>query len=450
MAGTQLLRSARWLLGYQGIRLLVGFLLGTWVARALGPSQFGLLATASAVGAIAYCGVELGMRQLFLREAAKRKHSGPIIAGTLFKLWLMTGFTVVCLTALWNAFTGTLPWQLFFPAMLPLLLTGLSVHNNWEEASHRSFVAARNNMAGYLGASGMRFMALLWLPTLPVIAWTIAAESLIAGLLGMWIGQRRGRGAWIKGWNTRVAKALFSRGMILVMGQAGVMLLLRMDTLMVEHMQGHHEAGIYGAAVRLSELVYALSPMVVTLFLPQLAALKRQNEQRFRQMASLGASLVTLLGMASAAGLWLIGPLLIHFLFGQEYEASTPVLLIHCLAAVPYFLAEWRYAILVALDRTRITAGLSWFAVAINFGLNLWWIPHYGALGAAWATLVSYGVSGLVSTWLIPELRWLARSQALALLEPLRWIIQPRERWAAFRDVFGNSSTVGSQAAVIH
>lgn len=431
-----MIRSLQWLVSYQLIRLLVGFFLGAWVTRTMGPERFGVLSTAAAVGAIAYCVVELGMRQLLLRELGRRQRIASLVAGTVFKLWLGLGCLACVLTAAWNAWTGSLPWPVFWATMTPLLLTCLSLQNNWEDASHRAFVSSRNGMTGYLGAAMLRVGCLIWLPTVAAMAWTFAAESAITGALGVWTGVRRGRGWWPRGWSTRVARAFLNRGAVLVLGQFGTLLLLRADTVMIERMRGRAEAGIYGAAVRLSEVVYLFAPLVLTVLLPRISMLlKRHDEARFRDLARRGSELMVAVSVFSAVVLSVAGPFAVHLLYGDKFAASIPVLMVHCLSVIPYFQAEWRYSVMVAKDRAGVTAWLSWLAVAVNVGLNLLWIPQHGALGAAWATLISYTISGIAATWLVADLRWFARAQAQSFVAPLRWLAHPKKTWSQFRDL---------------
>jgi Na+-driven multidrug efflux pump len=51
------------------------------------------------------------------------------------------------------------------------------------------------------------------------------------------------------------------------------------------------------------------------------------------------------------------------------------------------------------LTQAAIAANQEWFyaylviiIALINIVLNIWWIPIYGAMGAAWATIVSEGL----------------------------------------------------------
>jgi O-antigen/teichoic acid export membrane protein len=440
MAGT-FIRSAKWVFGGQILRLAGGFLLGTYVARVLGPAQFGVIATAAAAGAIAYCAVELGLRQLAMREIARRKRAAALIAGTTFRLWLMLGMGGASLLVLWNAWSGSLPWLVLGSVAAPLLITAFSLHNNWEEALQRADITARFNLAGYLMACVARLVVVIWCPSLEMIAWSFALEPFVAYGLAARHSQRSGRHWWPPGWSTRVAKAMLTRGVVLMVAQTGTLLLLRADTLMIERLSGKGEAGIYGAAVRFSELGYFAAPLLVTLLQPRLSLLLKPDQlTNFRVLASRGAELVMIIALGTALVLWCVGPLLISLLLGPAYAAAAPVLLVHCLSAIPYFQSEWRHAVLVTMDRAGLTAGLAWMALVLNVTLNLFWIPKYGALGAAWATLICYTVCGMVGTWFVSDLRWLARAQWVSMFAPIRCALSPRAYTQGWRSLLTQSS----------
>jgi len=421
----------------QVLRMGVGFFLGTWMARKLGPSDFGILSTGLAWAAIAYPFMELGMRQVVIKEMSRRPQLRAVISGTVFRLWLALGCGVAMLMTVWNFFAGTpLPWPVFCAAMLPLTLSAFTVHHSWAEATQRADVVAQNGMWGAGSAALLRLAFLLWLPNLTALAWAIAAESLILFALAAWTGHRLQGAWWPRGWNSRVAGYFLSRGAVLLLGHFGLVLLLRVDAVMVERMSGRSEAGIYAAATRLSELFYFTCPMVVTLLLPKLAAVQRTNEARFRELVTRGCQIMAMLGIGSAIVMLCGGKLGVQILYGSDYERAVGVLMLHSCAALPYFLAEWRYAVLVAMDRAGLNAAVSWLAAVINVVLNLLWIPQHGAIGAASATLVAYIVGGPLATWLLPEMRWLARAQRDALFSPFIWMTRPIKSWQRARELF--------------
>lgn len=428
-----LLRNLRWLVGYQGSRWVIGFLMGAWMARALGPRDYGVLAAASAAAAIAWCGVELGMKQILLVELSRRRRIAGLVAGTAAKLWMQSGLFFALLAACWNGFSDgapRVPWWVFWATMTPLLLMFCQIHNFWEEASHRAFVAARNRMAGYLSAAFVRLGCLLGWPTVTALAWTNASEHVVSGALGAVFGKRRGRSVWLRGWNSRIARSLLSRGALVMVGQVGMLSLLRADTIMLEDMRGKMDTGIYSAAVRLSEMAHLIAPMIITVLLPKLAAMAKGSRAELVALEAQGAGLMTSVGLAATLGLGVAGPLALRWLFGPEYAAAEQVLLVHALSVVPLFMMEWRGALLVALDKAKLSAAVAWAAALLNIVLNVLWIPSHGPMGAAWATVVSYTLGGFFATWLLPDCRWLAVSQVKSLLAPLRWMLSPRIEWA--------------------
>ena len=443
-----IIHNFKWLFSYQVLRLAVGFLLGAWVARVLGPADFGILSTASATGAIAYVMIELGMRQLLTKEISQRREHERVIVGTAFKLWLLSGVVITALIGLWNA-TGTdgprIPWVVWWAALLPQMLSCLALHHIWEEASHRAYVVVRNGMIAYLTCAAVRLACLIWWPKLSVLAWTVAAETLLLGVLGMRTSHRLGRGWWPAGWDPATARKLLRIGSLLMLGQAGTLLLLRADTVMIEHMRGEAEAGIYGGAIRLSEMAYLLATMVITVLLPKLSErIAHSSPEHARELIRRGNELMVALSLLSSIALCIAGPMVIRWLLGPKYEASIPVLLVHCLSALPYFLSEWRNAVLVAQERATTCAWMAWLALIVNVGLNLLWIPQHGALGAAWATLISYAVGGLLTTWLVPDLRWLAQLQLQALISPFKWLARPRHAWIELQAIIARNAATAA------
>ena len=87
--------------------------------------------------------------------------------------------------------------------------------------------------------------------------------------------------------------------------------------------------------------------------------------------------------------------LVVQILFGAEYAGASDVLSAHIWAAVFVFLgvASGRWFIAEGLQMLSLYRALA--GAVINVALNLLLIPEYGAIGAAWATVLSYAVSAL-------------------------------------------------------
>ncbi|OGT18654.1 MAG: polysaccharide biosynthesis protein [Gammaproteobacteria bacterium RBG_16_57_12] len=99
-------------------------------------------------------------------------------------------------------------------------------------------------------------------------------------------------------------------------------------------------------------------------------------------------------------GIFLLVTLYIDFFkyfIGEEFRAGLPVVPILLLAnlflGIYVNLSIW-YKL---TDRTLMGAWVALGGAALTIGLNIWWIPVFGYLGSAWATLACYGGMALVS-----------------------------------------------------
>jgi O-antigen/teichoic acid export membrane protein len=102
----------------------------------------------------------------------------------------------------------------------------------------------------------------------------------------------------------------------------------------------------------------------------------------------------------AAVGLSLFAPWIVHFLGRRPgfWPAATAV---PALAYSSVFYAGF-IVVTIATGRTRRTQ-FNWIAATaaalFNFGLNLWLIPAYGMLGAAYATLAASILLMILRTW---------------------------------------------------
>jgi O-antigen/teichoic acid export membrane protein len=92
-----------------------------------------------------------------------------------------------------------------------------------------------------------------------------------------------------------------------------------------------------------------------------------------------------------------------QYFIGEEYReglAVVPILLMANLWLGIYVNLSIWYKL---TDRTGLGAWVSLLGAALTVALNIAWIPKYGYLGAAWATLACYGAMAGVS-WLLGQI----------------------------------------------
>lgn len=200
------------------------------------------------------------------------------------------------------------------------------------------------------------------------------------------------------GWRILRPMLAYSLPMIII-GFAG-MVNEMLDRAILKHLLPYdpitnlRQLGIYGACYKLS--------ILMSLFVQ---AFRYAGEPFFfayagRADAPRAYALVMRYFVMFCVLIFLVVTLFLHvfqYFIGAEYReglAVVPILLLANLFLGIYVnLSVW-YKL---TDRTGLGAWVSIFGAALTVGLNLWWIPDFGYVGAAWATLACYGGMALVS-----------------------------------------------------
>jgi O-antigen/teichoic acid export membrane protein len=424
-----ILRNLSWLAVSQIFRLAAGLLVGTWVTRQLGPAQSGLLGTVSGIGSLASFLAELGLRQVLIKELAHDRSDAGTVFGTAIRIMVISGilcFGLSCFAAWWLG--GNSMLQLGFILFLPILVNPyLAVLSRWDAAGQAQRTARLALGASILGAV-IRAVLLLQGKGLSWIAGSIAIEALFSAVIVFVWCQKNRTPTHPRQWDLATAKMLLQQALPLVLAHTGTLLLLKTDQIMVYELRGDAEAGIYAAATRLSEIVYAAGPLVIMTFMPILSRTFQIDPELFQKQRAWLFGALTVIAYSSILFWLFASKLLVWLFYGQAFEPVAAVLIIHALAALPFLQGELRGMSLVIENKTHWSIRCALSAFVLNLILNFCFIPNFGAQGAAWATAISYTMAWYASSLMLPELKLYGREQSRALIAPF-WLWSEYHQW---------------------
>ena len=385
------------------VRLALSFGLTCALARYLGTSGFGEIGVAMAVISILLCVGELGFGRYTVRELIHRPQEQPEVLGTTFTARFIVSLMLFISTMLWLVMAQPAGALLIAVYALQLLTNPGTEVFAWLEAHDRVSSTVTTQFIGFIISAVCIAAGICWKAPLWFFALTYGLEGWIfIGLCWRVFYQNGGR-MHLGAFRWSRALQLIRRSWPELASQAALLLLFRLDTVMIEWLRGNEEAGVYSAAVRVSEMAYFVPGVLATLFLPRLMN-ARQNEPEYRRRAVDYLSASVVLALVVASGLSFASPLL-PLAFGGEYERSADMLRVHAWAFIPYAVGIARTQILTVEDHLAANLPSVVLAVGLNAALNLAWIPAHGGLGAAWATLVAYGAAWVLGTYLSPGLR---------------------------------------------
>lgn len=404
----------------QALRLVLGFLVGAWLTRSLGVDATGVLGTILTIGSMLGFVAEFGLRQILIKEISAAPERSAIVFGSGVRMLAFSGIAAYVLGSTITALVGGwAAWVTVLIAFSPLLfLPHVAFLARWD-AMHQARRGAQFGLLALLGTNLAKIITIVYHGGVKGAATAIALESIFVALGAFFLGTRLG---WLRDcarFDSKAAKLLLAQAFPHFLAHSGTLLLLRIDQLMILPMRGKTEAGLYAAATRLSELVYMIGPAIVLTFLPRLTALHREDPAAYRRQCGILFSIMSCIGYAVIACWWIAGAWVVKLLYGEAFAGCTPVLSVHCVAALASLHGSLLAAFLVVEGRAKLGAIATYSGVVVNVLLNLWWIPRYGALGAAWATAITYYAVWFGGPMLLQPIRWLALEQLRSLLAPL-------------------------------
>jgi O-antigen/teichoic acid export membrane protein len=188
----------------------------------------------------------------------------------------------------------------------------------------------------------------------------------------------------------RIARMLLRFGHPFIYAGLAFWLFGSMDRWMLAAFSSVDEVGVYSVAHRFASIVLFVSLAFGQAWSPISMKIRTDHPSRYRALYA-DVLLILACGMLLlGGGVALFSADLIRLVMPSGYAAAAAPLAVLCLGVVFQSTIQVT-AIGISIEKaTFLFARLSWLSAGLNFLLNLLLIPGYGALGAAWATTISY------------------------------------------------------------
>lgn len=171
-------------------------------------------------------------------------------------------------------------------------------------------------------------------------------------------------------------------------------LLLRVDVLMIGHMLGSEQTGIYSLGVNLADLLTIVSTSISTLLFPVASACEN-NSERIDFVNKNCKSLFKILVICSVL-MAIVAPIGIPLVYGKEYTASVPPFLILLPGVIFWGMVSVIANYFSAIKNFRYQFIAMGIALICNLVLNDLLIAKIGIEGAALASSISYITAFLI------------------------------------------------------
>lgn len=386
---------------------LIAFAVFPVYAHAFSVEDFGIMSLAMVAAGLVGIFANVGLNnavQRFYWDPATQQSRQPILVTT--GLTLLVGWSVILILMLLISFYPMrhliynrygLAWTIVVLAFLAIIpeqilqyaLDTIRLHfKPWKFA----LISFAKNLLGVVIGLILIFgfdMGILG------IFWGALAAATIAAPLAIFLIRKD----LVLSIDSQVGRQLFDYGYPFIFTGIGYWIFGSMDRWMLAELSDNTQVGLYSVAFKFATVLLFLNAAFGQAWSPMAIKIRRESEN-YRDVYSriLTNWFFALVFVGAFLAIFCYEAL--YLLTPPSYWGAAPALGILVMGLVLSGTTQIT-ALGISLERkTHFLAIAAWIAALANFLLNLILIPRWGALGAGFATCVSYGVlTGLFFIW---------------------------------------------------
>lgn len=396
----KILGNSSWLFADRILRLGIGLLIGVWIARYLGPVQFGLLNYAMALIALFSSIAGLGMNGIVVRDLVRQPKNANVIIGTAFLLQLAGGvlafgFAVIVVNYLRP--DDSLVKFIVLVLGLTLIFKASEVVKYWFESQVKSKYVVLLENGVFIVFAMVKIWLILAEASILTFVWTTLAEAVFVSIFLLVLYSKVVGPLTL--WHTSIsrAKKLLMESWPLVLGATASMINMRMDQVILGTLSSNDIVGNYAAAVRIAEVWLVIPGIVGASIYPALILAREKNVDAYRNKIRQITKLMAVSILPLALLISLLADQIISLIYGVKYELAGSILAIYIWTGVPYLVFFVLSQVFYIEGLLKTSLFVSIFAVMANILLNFLLIPMFWGIGAAVASLITSTSSILLS-----------------------------------------------------
>lgn len=387
--------NTSWMFAEQILRMVAGLLVGIWVARYLGPAQFGVFSYAIAFTALFGSIAKLGLDSIVVRDLVRDPSHRDLYMGTAFWLKLLGSVAMLALMALAVRLTSndaTTNLYIFIIASGTIFQSFEVVDFYFQSKVLSRFVSICKLTQLFISSLLKLYLIfkgadLIWFVLVSVVDQITLALSLYLAYRYQILGD------FYRRFDLTTATLLLRDSWPLIISGLVIMIYMRIDQIMIKEMLGEKEVGLYSAATRISEIWYFIPMLLSSSLFPSILNAKKISVNLYYSRLQKLYTFMFWAAIAIALPMTFFSNWVVEFLYGNPFQEAGSVLMVQIWAGVFVF---WG----VASSKWFISEGLQKYftfytvvGAAANIILNMLLIPRFGIYGAAIATVISQALA---------------------------------------------------------
>jgi O-antigen/teichoic acid export membrane protein len=373
----KIIKNIGWLTGERFLELIVALVVGIFVARHLGPSDFGLMSFAISFTALFSPFINLGLDAILHRELVDKPNKSNILLGTAFKLKFFSSIFFGCLMLLIVFLIKPHDFTLFLMVLIFSISNIINSFGNigtyFNSRIESDKVVKSSSIALILSNVLKVFFIVFYFS----VIWFVIASlinTIITILVQIFYYFKSKQTIFLWKFDSNLAKKI---------------IYLSIDQVMIGLLLNEYEVGLYAVAAKISQIAYFLPGAIALSLFPALLNSRKKSLNLYFKRIQKMFDFFTLISLVIILPIFFLSNFLVIFLYGVEFAPAGMVLSI---LAWSFLAMSMRSAVNNYINSEKlykITLYISLMGAVINILLNFVLINLFGINGAALATVFS-------------------------------------------------------------
>jgi O-antigen/teichoic acid export membrane protein len=374
--------------------MVITFVATAFIARHLGPTNYGQLSYAVSFVSLFSFIASLGIDQILHRDLIKYPEKRNELLGSAIGLRMIASLIAICIVIGFALFVSSQDVSLLLILIISLspLFGAFQLLGYEFQAETKSKYPSLLSLGVVLVLNILKIITIFFNKGVIYLALIVLLEPLLYSLGYLYLKKRFYKDVEKLSFKKNTALTIIRDSFPLIFASAFSLIYTRIDQVMIKHMIDSKAVGLYDAAVRISELSYFIPNILLVSLFPAIINAKKVSSQLYLKRLKKLLFFLLIISTVISLGTTLISHQLISIIFGEAFMGALPALYICIWSTLGSSLNQYSQQILIAENLTKKISVATFLGMVTNVVLNIYLIPLYGILGASFATLISYMV----------------------------------------------------------
>lgn len=385
-------KNLSWMFFAKIASMVIAFIATAYIARNLGPKNYGELSYAiSFVGIFSFLS-SLGVEQILYRDTIRYPEKRNAYIGSAIIIRIVASLITTALCVISAVIISPKDVSLFLIILISLTFVcgSFSLLSMEFQADAKSKYPSIFSVFVVIVLNISKIVVIYFDKGVIYLAGVILLEPILYSCMYMYLRSTFYEPLRNLRFDKEIARQLLKDSYPLIFASAFYMIYARIDQVMIKNMMSAEYVGLYDAAVRMSEISYFIPNIIMVALFPAVVNAKKTSETLYYKRIKKLLITLVIVSTSIAIVTTLLSKYLTLVIFGAGFLATIPILKIYVWSNIGAALNLLVQQILVSENLTKNVSLTIFFGMAVNVVLNILLIPYFGMSGAAIASLISY------------------------------------------------------------